>query len=664
MTHSVPKPPALGRPRIKQLPPALQNQIAAGEVVERPSSVVKELMENSLDAGATRVDVAIDQGGQGGIIIQDNGVGLTADELILAVTRHATSKIADLDDLQHIMSFGFRGEALPSIASVALFRMTSAPTMGPGGPPPDGQPEASFIEVLHGAVRGQGPAAMAGGTRVEVRDLFSNVPARLKFLKTSATEARRCQEVFCRLALTRLDVAFSLSLGGREALRFPAGQELATRLAAIWPPAITEDMVPVDRHEPGLRVRGLTGHPHKAQGRAERMLFYVNGRPVQDKLLLRAARDAYKGRLLSKEYPQMVLFIDIAPDAVDVNVHPAKSEVRFRDERGIFLFVRQALDQALTRALSMDDLPPLHAAPDTADAVRGVSAGTGADAWSGVRGIAPSADGATDYPSGTSPSAHAPAQNGEAWRPVAPLVPAQPEKGRTEQAIPLDIRPAAPAHHAAMPPHPAPLAPDAAATAPRAPAPTLSPPRQGANPATGEAYLGRIANTYFVLRLADGSLGLLDQHAAHERVIYARLQRAGTRGDARPLALPLDMPLHPSEAATLQDMWPLLVQLGFALETGGPTLRIRSVPANLEPGQAKDFLREAVSGQTTGMESLWALMACKTAIKAGQALADNEALVLLEAWHATPDREFCPHGRPILVRFTAADLEKLFKRRT
>lgn len=612
--------PASRRP-IRVLPPELANQIAAGEVVERPASVLKELAENSLDAGATAVEAAIEGGGQALILVRDNGSGMPADELELAVTRHATSKIADLADLSGIHSFGFRGEALPSIASVARLTLAAAdPDTG----------EAFAVAVQHGRLVSRGPAALPRGTRVEVRDLFANVPARLKFLKTPATEARRCAEVFFRLALARPDVRFALSVNGREVYNFPAGQSLADRLAAAWPPAAAEGLLSLDTGDGRLRLSGLVGHPRAAQARGDRILFYVGGRPVADRLLLAALREAYSGRLLAREYPQAALFLELPADEVDVNVHPAKSEVRFRDERGVFGFVRRAVDAVLSRAEA--EFAP---------------------AW-GRTGQAPSLrEEASGYAAAPEPAERPrlfPAEPSEKFSTRAAF---EAEAGRDDPAW---LRPGPDRTGSAPAPCPPPAGHPAPASEAEAPRPaTLRP---------GLSYLGQVAGTYLVLAEAGAGLTLVDQHAAHERVLYAALRRQGSSGAARPLALPRDLALHPAEAERLDALWPRLKELGFGFGRPAPDrLSLTATPAGLEPGAAVELLRDALSGKTDGPEDLWALLSCKAALKAGAPLARDEALALLDAWLASDDREYCPHGRPIRVRFTPADLEKLFKRR-
>ncbi|MGE4552830.1 MAG: DNA mismatch repair endonuclease MutL [Desulfovibrionaceae bacterium] len=610
------------RAPIHVLPPALRDQIAAGEVVERPASVVKELVENSLDAGARRIVVELGGGGIARIRVRDDGAGVPADELTLAVTRHATSKIAGLADLVRISSFGFRGEALPSIASVSRLRMTSRPA--------DAE-HAAFVAVEAGRLAGSGPAGGAPGSEVEVLDLFAGTPARLKFLKTPATEARRCQEALQRLSLAHPDVAFALVSDGREVFRLPAGQQLADRLAAFWPPSVCEGLTPFGREAGGLRVHGLAGDPATAQGRGDRILLWVNGRPVQDRLLLSAVREAYRGRLLAREHPQAVLFLDCPPESVDVNVHPAKLEVRFSDERAVFGLVRSALTAALER------LTPLAGGlgrPGREAGGPGGGHGTPAPgqgyAPPPLRPMGEKFSGYREFlleygPSGSS----GPVASG------ADRAPAPPASG-----------PAASGPAASGPVASGPV--DLRAAAPRLAAPDLE-------------YLGQAADTYLVLRDARGLL-LVDQHAAHERVLFDLFRRERGKGDAQPLAIPLTFSLHPAQAERLEELWEPLRAAGFRLDPGPAALTVTAIPPTLDAGRAKAYLLAALDGQVDGLDGLWTLLACKAAVKANQPLAADEALALLAAWLDCPDKDHCPHGRPAAIRLGPGDLEKLFKR--
>ena len=602
------------RRAITLLPETLRNQIAAGEVVERPSSVLKELVENSLDAGATRIDVTLEGGGVARLVVQDDGAGIPQAELALAVTRHATSKLSTVADLFTISSFGFRGEDLPSIASVSHLTLTSRA---------EGEAEAARIEVECGRVLAEGPAALAAGTRVEMRRLFAGTPARLKFLRTEATEAKRCQEALARMALARPDVAFSLVLGGREIFRLPAGQTLGARLGQFWPPAVLEGLVEFSRAHGPFAAQGLAGRPSHAQNRADRMLFYVNGRPVQDRLLQRAAREAYKGRILSGEYPQVLLFLTLPPEEVDVNVHPAKLEVRFRDEGAVFSLVRLALAPAAGGDM-LADQPALYNTPGNTPGQMPAAA------W-GAPGQAQSA------PSYGAAQGDKPGML-RAWRSFENPQPAR------EVSLPL----APPRQEGDDPAPPAPR-----------PGPAAHALSQG-----GLEYLGQIADTYLVLRQNGEKLVLVDQHAAHERVILENMRRARSSGDSQPLALPLELALHPAEAARAQELWADLRACGFLLEmSGAERLSVRGVPPSLPAGKAAEFLRAALADRSGGLAELWTLLSCKAAIKAGQPLAQDEALALLELWLAAPDRDYCPHGRPVAVAFGAGDLERLFKRK-
>ncbi|MGE4310514.1 DNA mismatch repair endonuclease MutL [Desulfovibrio sp.] len=709
---------------IRLLPPELRNQIAAGEVVERPASVLKELVENSLDAQADQIDVCLENGGQSRISVQDDGCGIPAEDLELAVTRHATSKIACLEDLERILSYGFRGEALPSIASVSRFSITSAHAGE------DGNVTAHRIEVEHGLLKSSGPAALHKGTLVEVRDLFSNIPARLKFLKTPSTEFKRAQDWLARLALTRPEVGFSLHSGEREALRFLPGQTLAGRLAILWPRLVVDALRPFDGQRHGIRAHGLAALPNVSQPRGDRILLYVNGRSVTDKRLLAAVREAYKGRMTSRDYPQIVLFVEMDPAEVDVNVHPAKSEVRFRDESAVFSAVLHAVQAALVTSFDVADAAWHDAGAASAGAafVGGTSAGgTDHAAAESTTEATAESTGAASRPMGfwgrlDNPplverqerddladagqwQASGPAQvNGPASHYGHNLLEeqahgSQPPAGSDYGAQALGataqghartgeqsgdagvfVRPeGGNADHGIMAEASAPYGsglnagnsgPDAGSFGADTAALTAAPYADGESVRDRQPlrvenveYLGQVADTYLVLRDRAGALLLLDQHAAHERILYARMRRGAFAGSGQLLALPLEMSLHPAERERLFDLRPTLESLGFVLETSASGLEVRGMPPVLSRAEAREFLREALAGRKDDLADMFISMSCKAAIKAGQRLTDDEAAGLLRQWLATDAREYCPHGRPCILRWDAVELEKLFKRR-
>lgn len=592
---------------IRLLPPELQNQIAAGEVVERPSSVLKELVENALDAGATRIRIQIRDGGQSSIKVSDNGTGIAPDQLELAVTRHATSKLESLHDLQAIRSFGFRGEALPSIASVSRFRMASSRQDADG----------SVLEVLYGRILRQDTTAMPRGTEVEVSDLFSNVPARLKFLKQPATETRKCAEIIVRIALANPHVDFEFLNGERGVHRFLCGQDPRQRLAAIWPREVVEALREVNYADASMTVTGLVGDPAMAQARPDRILIYVNSRPVQDKIVLSAIREAYRGRILGKEYPQAVIFLSVPPDEVDVNVHPAKTEVRFQDEGAIFRTVRRAVAQSLENSFRRPDLDE-QAVP--------LSIGQ-------VHASLPIMEAPLPGPSHIRVEERQAAAYEQPW----------PEKFASSAAAQQLFE-----------------SPDDSAF------PPLCPPREAEQPGPNQAlqYLGQFARTYLILA-AENEITLIDQHAAHERVLFDMLRTQSSRGQRRPLLLPLEMPLHPAQSARAQEIWTELEGLGFSLEIApGPRLLLNAIPTLLTPSKAREFLEDILTDKAVSMEDLWAVMACKAAIKAGDVLTAGEALALVDSWQRLPDRNYCPHGRPVALRWGVTELEKMFKRRS
>lgn len=653
---------APSRAPIILLPPELRNQIAAGEVVDRPAGIIKELLENSLDAGALRIDVSLEQGGLGSLTVRDDGSGISAGELDLAVTSHATSKLRSLAELMAINTLGFRGEALPSIGSVSVLRVTSVAANAAGG-----EGEAAFIELNFGEVKARGAAALDRGTLVEVRELFANIPARLKFLKTPSTELKRCRVVLERLALNWRGVAFRLYSEGRELCNFPAGRSLAESLAIIWPPELVEAMRPVNFTAEGISVSGLVGIPATAQAKSDRMLFYINGRPVQERTLLAAVRQAYKGRLLGGEYPQAALFVEMPCDMVDVNVHPAKAEVRFRDERGVFSAVLRAVGRALEEPhldFSTSNFPAAFA-----------DKGTGADTEASSRrlGFWGQADSASPLAkkslSGAESGLFAARQENSFGSPGRELM------QRDAGALP----PASggwPNPRAGLAESPAGYGREAFGEALPFPepsvdrdesvyAPPAAPSVEGGSRAPELNYLGQVAATYLVAECGRDSLLLLDQHAVHEAVLYARLRERGLSGESRPLALPLRLNLHPAEAESLDERWGDLTALGFKLSrVGALSLSLEAAPPDLSAGEAREFLQELLSDRVEGgLEELWAMMACKAAVKARDALTGDEARELLRQWAENPAARYCPHGRPTAVVLSRADLEKLFKRR-
>ncbi len=667
--------------RIRLLPPELCNQIAAGEVVERPASVVKELVENSLDALASDVNVVLENGGQGLIRVQDNGIGIAHEELELAVTRHATSKIQAVDDLENINSYGFRGEALPSVASVSRCSVTSLLA---------GQDEAWSIEVEFGIIKGIQPSSLHKGTVVEIRDLFSNVPARLKFLRGMPTEVRHCQEWLSRLALARPDVAFSLVSDGREILRFLPGQSLTERLEIIWPKLITDALVPFDRTHHDIHVHGLAARPEVSQPRGNRQLLFVNGRSVSDKKLLAAIREAYKGRLTSREHPQIVLFVEMDPAEVDVNVHPAKSEVRFRNERAVF----SAVLFALRSALEMEEYADLDAVPPDSIAVEPVREIEGSSLLAGGgEDKAPSSFEGSDAVSGQPGQPERWGYWGRTDRPLNAGMTIRHsecrESGdsgdRSEWLVQEETGYPADEQDGTFFGKKLPGCDEAAESGSVQADATMmagdadsSPwqkgqegPQTGVCRTEGEGgiqiggltYLGQIARTYLVFRDARDALVLLDQHAAHERVLYAKITAHGYQGQGQGLAVPLEMTLHSSEAQRWQEMQPVFAALGFSAGLREGKLVVRAIPVLLGRMEAVSFLKEALAGRKDDLNSRFASMACKAAIKAGQKLTADEVATLMRQWLVTKDKENCPHGRPTMLRWDAFQLEKLFKRR-
>ena len=595
------------RPVIRQLDETVANRIAAGEVVERPASAVKELVENALDAGASRIEIAIEEGGRRLIRVCDDGCGMTADDLPLALSRHATSKI-DGSDLLAITSFGFRGEALPSLGAVGRLTITSR-TAGA---------EAAQIAVTGGRIGPVRPAAGNRGTIVELRDLFFATPARLKFLRSDRAETQAVAEVVRRLAMAEPYVGFCLSADGREIFRADAEQgelfgALSTRLTRIMGADFIDNAIPLDAERDGLTLTGFAALPTYSRGAAVAQHVFVNGRPVRDKLLTGALRAGYMDVLASGRHPAAVLFIDCDPQQVDVNVHPAKAEVRFRH-------------------------------PDVA---RGLVVGALRHTLAGAGQRASSTIGAA---------------TAEAFRP-------EPQPARNYQMFSTQ-RPGAGARSAAMRSQ-APLEAgfaEAAASA-RYEAPVDEP---AADAPLGAAR-AQLHENYIIAQTPDG-LVIVDQHAAHERLVYERLKaQAEASGiPAQALLIPEIVELPEADAARLLSIADQLAALGLVIEPFGPgAVAIREVPAMLQridgPGLLRDILDDladqGASDRLRGrIDAVLSSMACHGSVRSGRRMTAEEMNALLREMERTPRSGQCNHGRPTWVKLKLSDIERLFGR--
>jgi DNA mismatch repair protein MutL len=585
---------------IRLLPPVLVNRIAAGEVVERPAAAVKELVENAIDADAGHIDITLHEGGQALIMVADDGAGMTADELALAVERHCTSKLPD-DDLLRISALGFRGEALPSIGAVSRMRIVSRPP---------GAENGWTITVEAGKNSAPAPAAAAPGTRVEVRELFFATPARLKFLKTPRTERELALDSVRRLAMAYPQIAFTVTAEDeRVLLRLPAVADRRTRLAALLGRDFAENSLAIEAERGGFRLSGLAGLPTLNRALPRDQYLAVNGRPVRDKLLVGAVRGAYQDLLARDRHPIVALFLDGPEDEIDVNVHPAKAEVRFRDAA----LVRGLIVGALRHALAASG----HRASTTVAAVA-----LGAFRPGDVRplgGAAAASPPRFAFPPPPSASAFALAETANAF--LAPEAPAPP-------------------------------APEARLGAARA----------------------QLHGTYILAETATGIV-LVDQHAAHERLVYERIKEDLARhGVARQtLLLPEIVELEEAVAARLAARAAELAEFGLVIEAFGPgAVVVREVPALLPgldvAGLVRDLADELAEwGDALSLkervETVCGTLACHTSVRAGRHLSPAEMDALLRQMEITPNSGQCNHGRPTYVALDLADIERLFGRR-
>lgn len=595
-------------PIIRRLPENLINRIAAGEVVERPASALKELMENALDAGAQNVAVRLGAGGLDLVEVTDDGCGMSPDDMALALERHATSKLPD-ENIERVVTLGFRGEALPSIASVARLSVESRPRGGVEG----------WRRVVdHGILAEEGPTALPPGTRIRMENLFDKVPARRKFLRSERAEYAACLDVVRRLAMARSEIGFTLDHDGRRVLAVPSGEGLAERVARIVARELAEDGVFISVERGLARLTGVAGLPTYNRGMADHQYLFVNGRPVKDRLLIGAVRGAYADMLARDRHAVLALFLALPPEDVDVNVHPAKTEVRFRDPafvRGLIVGgLRHALESADNRSAQSpaasamglwQQEPVLPAQPARLETLFARQHGVSRDRVS---------------------------EAGQAWRGYEAnvLAPA----ARAEEAIEQDV-----SHY--------PL---------------------------GVAR-GQLAGTYILAEAGDG-LVIVDQHAAHERLVMERLRAAGT-GEAlaqsQALLIPEVAELDEPSCDRLEQCADDLALMGLAMERFGPTaMLVRAMPAALAGGDVTSLLRDiaddiAVNGAALllgeRLDRVLATMACHGSVRAGRSLSVAEMNALLREMEATPRSGQCNHGRPTWVKLALSDVEKLFGRK-
>ena len=606
--------------KIQLLSQRLSNQIAAGEVVERPASVVKELLENSLDAGADRIDIELENGGIKLVRVRDNGRGVPQEDLPLALSRHATSKITTLDDLEAIVSLGFRGEALASISSVSRLSFTSRTA---------GADSAFRVEAEGRDMQSSiSPAAQAQGTTVEVRDIFFNTPARRKFLRTEQTELQRIDDMVRRIALSRFDVALQLQHNGKVIHRYEKAnspQEKQRRVAQVCGPAFVDNSVFIEYESTGLRLWGWVSLPTFSRSQADQQYFFVNGRVIRDKLVSHAIKQAYRDVLFHGRHPAFVLYLELDPAIVDVNVHPTKHEVRFRDGRLVHDFLFSALHRALA-----DQRP--------ADRVREQSPDTGSEADT------------TAFAQARMPLYSPPATPGSnpAWQPHS-------GSAATPDAIAGQL-----AAFAAL------------RDAPPQPPSGALPPGDPDLPPLGYA-LAQLHGIYILAQNANG-LVVVDMHAAHERITYEHLKES-VRNESlkvQPLLVPVAVAVSEAEADYAEAHRQQLLSVGMGLERLGPeSLSIRQIPAILNRHDAEQILRDVLSdlmehGSSDRIEAvrdeLLATMACHGSVRANRQLSVAEMNALLRDMERTERSGQCNHGRPTWVQLSISELDKLFLR--
>ncbi|MBT8054365.1 MAG: DNA mismatch repair endonuclease MutL [Xanthomonadales bacterium] len=598
---------------IQLLPDHLINQIAAGEVVDRPSSVVKELVENSLDAGAGRIKVQLEQGGRRAIRVTDDGLGMQKEELAAALQRHATSKIASLDDLEQVATMGFRGEALPSIASVARLDLSSRHPSDEHG---------WMVQVRRGDISEPQPDPVRTGTRVCVEDLFYNVPARRKFLRAERTEFSHVDQLLRRFALARFDVGFELEHNGKTVSALPPARDEAEqtrRLRRVMGRDFIDHVIRIDEERGAIALAGWAAEPRYNRARSDRQFFFVNGRAVQDRVIAHAVRSAFQDVLFHGRHPAFVLYLNMPPEMVDVNVHPQKHEVRFRDTRAVHDFLFSSLRRALSAVGSGAPRPGSGLEPGLQAAVG--TAPAGGPAWSGDRNF--------------------------------------------QSGIPLAVRDQVSAYASV-------LGVGSAGEARRREDPETGDQTQADIPLLGYA-LAQLHGVYILSQNAAG-LVLTDMHAAHERITYERLKSrySGEGIKGQRLLVPLDVQLSEAEADLAEETSAELQSLGLAADRSGPeSLVLREVPALLAQSDAAQLLRDVLAdlgrdGQSARVESqaneILSTMACHGSVRANRSLTLPEMDALLRDMERTERSGHCNHGRPTWIQLDMPTLDRLFLR--
>jgi DNA mismatch repair protein MutL len=620
---------------IRTLPDHIVNRIAAGEVIERPASVVKELIENALDAGSTRIDIALHSGGKSRIIITDDGPGMTQADLKLCIERHATSKLSD-DDLVHINTLGFRGEALASIGSVARLSIQSRHNQ---------EPHAWSIGVEGGRLISMQPATLSKGTRIEISDLFFAVPARLKFLKSDRAEIMACNDMIKRLAMARPDVRFVVSNDGKTTLDLPVrhGQEgFLQRLAAIIDKDFADNAIALDCEREGVRLSGFAGLPTYNKATARDIHLYVNGRAVKDKLMFAAVRAGYRDVLAKDRHPVVTLFLDIAPERVDVNVHPAKAEVRFRDAshmRGLIVSaITNAVQAAAFRSSTTGGLNALSAfqTEEGHEHASYVKEGSQRE----QEGFKETGD-VTPFPA---PSARYHPQT--SYKQTRSISPAKLQTFATMQAPSADIRQAEEGHHEDAEAQSYPLG----------------------------AARAQLHETYIIAQ-SEAGLVIVDQHAAHERLVYEQMKQsyAARNMETQILLIPEVVEMNEDDVTRLNDAADDLKKLGLDLEAfGDKAVLVRETPSIL--GQVhtysliKDIAEELSEWSSSykleeRIHAIISRMSCHYSIRSGRRMRAEEMNALLRLIEKTPGSGQCNHGRPTWIELKLSDIEKLFGRR-